>query len=65
MRFLLISAALLGCCAIVSGKEPRAHIGATADASAASTAASPAIVIGFVGGYVSHTNLAHMEAHLA
>ncbi|HWF39142.1 MAG TPA: hypothetical protein VG322_11520 [Candidatus Acidoferrales bacterium] len=28
-------------------------------------AASPAIVIGFVGGYVSHTNMIHAEVHLA
>jgi hypothetical protein len=64
MRACLIALAVLGCCALVFGEEPQARAAAATEAPAAS-AASPAIVIGFVGGYVSHTNLAHMEAHLA
>jgi hypothetical protein len=64
MRACLIALAVLGCCALVFGEEPQAHA-ATARETPAASATSPVIVIGFVGGYVSHNNLAHMEAHLA
>lgn len=68
MRACLIALAVLGCCALVFGEGPQARAAAATEtpaASADSSAASPVIVIGFVGGYVSHTNLSHMEAHLA
>jgi len=74
MRTCLIALAVLGCCALVCGEEPQARAAAATEASAAvaapassstSAAAPPTIVIGFVGGYVSHNNLSHMEAHLA
>lgn len=70
MRACLIALAVLGCCAFVFGEEPPARAASAtetpaASASAVSSPASPFIVIGFVGGYVSHNNLSHMEAHLA
>jgi len=72
MRACLIALAVLGCCALGFGEGPRARAAAASEAPAASAASSassslpsPVIVIGFVGGYVSHNNLAHMEAHLA
>jgi pimeloyl-ACP methyl ester carboxylesterase len=74
MRACLIALAVLGCCALVFGEGPRVRAAAATEASGTTTAAtapsaasasSPAIVIGFVGGYVSHNNLSHMEAHLA
>jgi hypothetical protein len=71
MRACLIALAVLGCCALVFGERPQARAAAAIEASAATAASStnsasaPTIVIGFVGGYVSHTNLSHMEAHLA
>ena len=64
MRTCLIALAVLGCCALVFGEEPQAQAASATEAPAAS-APSPAIVIGFVGGYVSRNNLSHMEAHLA
>ncbi|MGA8870521.1 MAG: hypothetical protein WB460_05265 [Candidatus Acidiferrales bacterium] len=71
MRACLIAIAVLGCCALVFGEGPQARAAAATEAPAATAASStnsaspPAIVIGFVGGYVSHNNLSHMEAHLA
>jgi pimeloyl-ACP methyl ester carboxylesterase len=66
MRACLIALAVLGCCALVFGEEPQARAAAATEApTAAASATSPVIVIGFVGGYVSHNNLSHMEAHLA
>jgi hypothetical protein len=71
MRACLIALAVLGCCALVFGEGPQARAAAATEASAvraaspANSAIPPTIVIGFVGGYVSHTNLSHMEAHLA
>jgi thioesterase domain-containing protein len=54
------------------GDEPQAHTASATEAPVAGAASSaptspisPVIVIGFVGGYVSHNNLSHMEAHLA
>jgi hypothetical protein len=64
MRACLIALAVLGCCALVFGDETQARAASAIETPAAS-ASSPVIVIGFVGGYVSHNNLAHMEAHLA
>jgi len=68
MRARLIALAVLGCCAFVFGHEPQARAASATEASAVSTApaeTSPIIVIGFVGGYVSSSNLSHTEAHLA
>jgi hypothetical protein len=71
MRACLIALAVLGCCALAFGEGPQARAAAATEAPAATAASStnstspPTIVIGFVGGYVSHTNLSHMEAHLA
>ncbi len=69
MRACLIALAVLGCCALVFGGESQARAAAATESPAAtapaSSASSPTIVIGFVGGYVSHNNLSHMEAHLA
>ncbi|MFZ0978191.1 MAG: hypothetical protein WAN23_02205 [Candidatus Acidiferrales bacterium] len=71
MRACLIALGVLGCCAIVFGQGPQARAASATEASAATDASStnsessPTIVIGFVGGYVSHNNLSHMEAHLA
>lgn len=68
MRSRLIALAVLGCCALVFGHEPQARAASATEASAVSaapSATSPAIVIGFVGGYVSSSNLSHTEAHLA
>ena len=71
MRACLIALAVLGCCALVFGEGPQARTAAATEAPAATAASStnsaspPAIVIGFVGGYVSHKDLSHMEAHLA
>jgi hypothetical protein len=68
MRACLIALAVLGCCAFIFGEEPLACAASATEAHAASAApaaSSPVIVIGFVGGYVSHNNLSHMEAHLA
>lgn len=68
MRACLIALAVLGCCALVFGEESQVRAAAATEEPAAIAAApttAPTIVIGFVGGYVSHTNLSHMEAHLA
>jgi pimeloyl-ACP methyl ester carboxylesterase len=68
MRTYIIAVAVLGCCTLAFGEKPRAHPATairTPSASATSPATSPVIVIGFVGGYVSRSNLAHSEAHLA
>jgi len=69
MRAWLIALAVLGCCPLGFGEGPQARAASAIEAPAASAnssaPASPVIVIGFVGGYVSHNNLAHMEAHLA
>jgi len=70
MRACPIALAVLGCCAFVFGHEPHARAASATGASAASARAgapaiSPVIVIGFVGGYVSSSNLSHTEAHLA
>jgi len=68
MRACLIALAVLGCCALGFGEEPQARAASATETPAASvdsSGASPVIVIGFVGGYVSHNNLSHMEAHLA
>jgi hypothetical protein len=72
MRACLIALVVLGCCALVFGDEPQARTASVTEAPAAAVAssvssspASPVIVIGFVGGYVSRNNLSHMEAHLA
>jgi hypothetical protein len=72
MRACFIALAVLGCCALAFGDGPTAHTApateapaAAAASSALSSSVSPVIVIGFVGGYVSHNNLSHMEAHLA
>lgn len=53
MRTAFIALTVFLCWALAFGQEEQA--GTT----------SPAIVIGFLGGYVSHTNLTHTEAHLA
>ena len=70
MRACLIALAVLGCCALVFGEGPQARAAAATEApataaSSTNSASPPTIVIGFVGGYVSHNNLSHMEAHLA
>ena len=72
MRVCLIALGVLGCCALAFGGRPNALTASAiqaparvADSSAAASSASPVVVIGFVGGYVSHKNLSHMEAHLA
>jgi hypothetical protein len=65
MRAGLIALAVLGCCALVFGGEPQARAASATETPGAARETSPTIVIGFVGGYVSHNNLSHMEAHLA
>jgi hypothetical protein len=71
MRACVIALAVLGCCALAFDEGPQARAASATEASAATaasstnSASSPTIVIGFVGGYVSHNNLSHMEAHLA
>jgi pimeloyl-ACP methyl ester carboxylesterase len=65
MRIGFITLAVVGCCLLAFGEGPQAHATAATEMSAAPAPSSPDIVIGFVGGYVSHKNLSHMEAHLA
>jgi hypothetical protein len=61
---LFLSLYLMGLAGLFAAGRPLAAV-ARPSQSADQAAVSPAIVIGFVGGYVKHTNAVHEEVQLA